>query len=458
MDAFVTPTALGGSLRLSRAPGLRHTLCISHNHHPRKPRIAATLAPPQQVPKRVRSLKTAPPPSVRPPTVPLRVFNPVVEPEVPEAPEESGVPEGEDEAQQESATRQLKPVFTISELQKDRVQRAAVMARRGAYFMPPAVTAEESVRAKSTLKSARRTAPCEVGNEVENQEIAARARETVGKNLVGLSGASDLSKEGKDMSRLNAQSTPPKLHLVGGGDVYKSELCKKLDKLSLSTKTKAHRKNDVLRERTIGLHYEMHEDLVQDVLALRGDLIENEQGRIVVYRGNPRANLMVIGEAPGAQEDKEGLPFVGAAGQLLNRVLRYAGFDVEQDVYVTNVVKRRPRGNRDPTPAEIAYYLPILQEEMRLVNPGIVMLAGRFAMKSILPDLASILKARGRWFTLPGGSMAMPVLHPSYLLRRIESKELMRADVLQIRSRYLELYPDAQLADVTNQGSNDTHR
>ncbi len=234
-----------------------------------------------------------------------------------------------------------------------------------------------------------------------------------------------------------------------------SSLGAKLTQLAkLRSGRRSRRANNALvEERAAGLQYSSHAEFVTDVLALRGDPLESDGGRVVVFRGNPSARLMVVGEGPGAEEDRLGLPFVGAAGQLLDRVLRYAGFDVDRDVYVTNVVKRRPRGNRDPSTAELAFYTPLLREEVRLVKPSIVVLAGRFAMQALLPDLKSITKARGRLFPLPGGGVAIPIYHPAFLLRNPDAKAHMQEDALVIRDKYLELNPGAPLDEVRNQGS-----
>jgi len=245
----------------------------------------------------------------------------------------------------------------------------------------------------------------------------------------------------------------PQLELKTGSTsnddiIEKSALSSKLTELAA-----VRSRNVLLQQRASGLQYTTHAELVSDVLSLTGDPLEGDGGRVVVFRGNPKARLVVVGEGPGSEEDRLGLPFVGASGQLLDRVLRYAGFDVEKDVYVTNVVKRRPRDNRDPTAGEIKFYKPILMEELRLLKPDIVVLAGRFAMKTVLPDVSSLTRARGKFFPLLGGPLAIPVFHPAYLLRNPSAKSYMREDALTIRNKFLELNPDAVLNDVSNQGS-----
>mmetsp|Transcript_6545 Transcript_6545/g.13279 ORF Transcript_6545/g.13279 Transcript_6545/m.13279 type:complete len:266 (+) Transcript_6545:97-894(+) len=171
----------------------------------------------------------------------------------------------------------------------------------------------------------------------------------------------------------------------------------------------------------VNFHFQTHEDLVTALHQLKGDPLESEGGRIVVYRGNPKAKLVIIGEGPGAEEDLQGEPFVGRSGQLLDKIVASVQLDRDRDVYVTNIVKRRPLNNRDPTIAEMEYYRPWLEEELRLVDPDVVMLAGRHAMKCLLGETQGITKVRGTWYE-QGGRWWMPVFHPSYLLRNPQWK------------------------------------
>lgn len=147
------------------------------------------------------------------------------------------------------------------------------------------------------------------------------------------------------------------------------------------------------------------------------------QGRqhVVVSRGNPRASLLLIGEAPGAQEDAQGRPFVGRAGQLLDRMLESVGLDSERDAYICNVIKCRPPENRRPTPAEIAACRPFLLRQISLVNPRLILLVGATALEGVLGIKGGITRLRGQWRSGDGegleGRQLMPILHPSYLLR-----------------------------------------
>lgn len=164
------------------------------------------------------------------------------------------------------------------------------------------------------------------------------------------------------------------------------------------------------------IRFDSLDDVVAGMQALTDDPLAPEGTGIVVYRGNPLARLMVIGEAPGAEEDRLGKPFVGKSGQLLDRILAAAGIDPERDVFVTNAVFRRPPENRKPTAEEIAWYRPYLMEIVRLVDPAVVLLAGGVAAESVLSEKRGITRTRGQWYDWEG-RRAMPVYHPAYLLR-----------------------------------------
>jgi len=158
--------------------------------------------------------------------------------------------------------------------------------------------------------------------------------------------------------------------------------------------------------------------------------------------GNPAAPLVVIGEAPGADEDRIGRPFVGRAGQLLDRMLGAIGID-RGSAYIMNVLYWRPPGNRKPTPAEIAACLPFVQRQIALVAPKVVLLAGGTAVSALLGQ-EGITRLRGRWFELsvPGLARTVPALatfHPSYLLRTAQSKKDAWRDLLSLQSKLEEL-------------------
>jgi uracil-DNA glycosylase len=157
------------------------------------------------------------------------------------------------------------------------------------------------------------------------------------------------------------------------------------------------------------------------------------------YRGNPKARLMIVGEAPGRDEDLQGKPFVGRAGQLLDKMLAAIGL-VEDDVHITNVVYWRPPGNRTPTPQEVQVCRPFLERQIELVAPDILMIMGGSAANALLDMEGGIMRQRGRWreFAVVGRMVpAMPTLHPAYLLRTPVAKRLAWRDLLAIQERLL---------------------
>jgi DNA polymerase len=152
------------------------------------------------------------------------------------------------------------------------------------------------------------------------------------------------------------------------------------------------------------------------------------------YRGAAQAAVMIIGEAPGRDEDIEGRPFVGRAGQLLDRMIAAAGW-TEKDVHITNIVYWRPPGNRPPTPQEAEVCRPFLERQIELVAPRVLLLMGGAASKQILRTDEGILKIRGRWQTLEFGNLKVPViatLHPAYLLRTPIAKRQAWRDILSV--------------------------
>ena len=159
---------------------------------------------------------------------------------------------------------------------------------------------------------------------------------------------------------------------------------------------------------------------------------------VVFGDGNPRARLMLIGEGPGADEDRLGRPFVGRAGQLLDRILAACGFNRQRHVYIANIVKCRPPGNRTPTPDERAACLPNLRAQMRLVNPVIVVLLGSTALQALIDPAARITRARGRWIH-KDGIWYMPTYHPAALLRNPSLKRECWHDFKLVIDKYREL-------------------
>ncbi|MBV9946211.1 MAG: uracil-DNA glycosylase [Myxococcales bacterium] len=137
----------------------------------------------------------------------------------------------------------------------------------------------------------------------------------------------------------------------------------------------------------------------------------------VFSRGNPGAAICFVGEAPGADEDAQGLPFVGRAGQLLDRMIAAMGLSPERDVYVCNILKCRPPGNRRPEPEEIATCIPYLHEQLAVVRPRVIVAMGNTAVFALLDTKLGITRVRGQWKLYRGQTLVMPTYHPSYLLR-----------------------------------------
>ncbi|BAY60415.1 phage SPO1 DNA polymerase-like protein [Calothrix brevissima NIES-22] len=163
----------------------------------------------------------------------------------------------------------------------------------------------------------------------------------------------------------------------------------------------------------------------------------------VVGRGNLKAQIMVVGEAPGQNEDETGLPFVGKSGQLLEKILASVHLSTEHDVYICNINKCRPPENRVPTTEEMTACLPYLLEQIRLVDPKIILLTGATAVKGLTGDKRGITKIRGQWIEWQG-RLCMPIFHPSYLLRNpsreVNSpKWLMWQDIQAVRAKYDEI-------------------
>lgn len=167
------------------------------------------------------------------------------------------------------------------------------------------------------------------------------------------------------------------------------------------------------------------------------------QGRkSVVFGDGPLSSgLMFIGEAPGAEEDEQGIPFIGRAGQLLTKIIEAAGMD-RKDIFITNVVKCRPPGNRAPAIEEMLACEDLLKSQISLLNPSIIVCLGATPAKWLLKTNEAISKVRGRWFDWKG-IMVMPMFHPSYLLRnqsikKGSPKDLTWIDIQAVRKRWME--------------------
>ena len=181
------------------------------------------------------------------------------------------------------------------------------------------------------------------------------------------------------------------------------------------------------------------EQLVAAVRAFDGCALKRTATNTVIGDGNPEAALMIVGEAPGAEEDRQGLPFVGPAGRLLDRMLATIGLD-RSAVYITNMLPWRPPGNRSPTAEELAICQPFLERQIELIAPRILVLVGGIAAKALLNRREGITRLRGRWFPfstprMEGTVQSTATFHPAYLLRTPSAKREVWRDLLNIEDK-----------------------
>ena len=163
--------------------------------------------------------------------------------------------------------------------------------------------------------------------------------------------------------------------------------------------------------------------------------------RVVFGEGNPGARLMLIGEGPGADEDLMGRPFVGKAGQLLDKILEAVGLERFTHTYIANVVKCRPPGNRVPRPEEAEQCLPWLYRQIELISPGSIVLMGSTALQYLFDPQARITVMRGRWLVSKSGIKIMPTYHPAALLRDAEQKRPVWEDFKQVKGSVSKSFP-----------------
>src|SRR3984893_15455730 len=165
-----------------------------------------------------------------------------------------------------------------------------------------------------------------------------------------------------------------------------------------------------------------------------GCALKNTATQLVFADGNPEARIMFVGEAPGRDEDIEGLPFVGRSGKLLDRMIAAIGLD-RSKAYIANVVPWRPPGNRTPTPQETQICLPFIQRQIELVNPDVLVTLGNPSTQTLLSTREGIMKTRGRWFDYDTGTRvirALATFHPAYLLRSPSYKRMAWQDLRAI--------------------------
>ena len=172
-------------------------------------------------------------------------------------------------------------------------------------------------------------------------------------------------------------------------------------------------------------------DLKNECLACRKCELSRTAKNVVIGRGNEEASLLFVGEGPGKEEDEQGVPFVGKAGQLLDLLLNAIPFQTDE-YYITNIVKCRPADNRDPTDEEAQSCLVHLRNQFRLIRPKIIICLGRISAKYLIHPDFKITQERGKWFE-KGGIKMMAVYHPAYLLRNEKEKITQWHDFMEIR-------------------------
>lgn len=191
-----------------------------------------------------------------------------------------------------------------------------------------------------------------------------------------------------------------------------------------------------LSARMLAQGAETLEALKEALSRFEGCALKATAKSLVFADGNPNGRVMIVGEAPGADEDRIGLPFVGRSGQLLDRMLAAIGLSRKDDVYIANLLPWRPPGNRTPTPQEVAICLPFIQRQIQLADPDILLCIGGPSAQGLL-GLSGILASRGKWLEYDTGTRhipAMATLHPAYLLRQPLQKRLAWRDMRALRA------------------------
>ncbi len=178
--------------------------------------------------------------------------------------------------------------------------------------------------------------------------------------------------------------------------------------------------------------------LKQEILSCTKCTLSKTRNHVIYGEGNENAPILIIGEAPGRDEDLQGRPFVGKSGQLLDKILEACGFNRNEHVFISNIVKCRPPDNRVPTPQEAEVCMPYLLKQIELINPTILILLGATALKYMAGSEHRITRERGNWLNVQG-RLAMPVYHPAALLRDPSLKRPTWEDFKTIVHKYREL-------------------
>ena len=188
----------------------------------------------------------------------------------------------------------------------------------------------------------------------------------------------------------------------------------------------------ILKDKVLNL-----QKLREKINDIKNCKLKENASNLVFSDGNPNSKIMIIGEGPGANEDKEGFPFVGRAGQLLDKMLHAINLN-RKNVYITNVVNYRPPENRKPTEKEVERYLPYLKKHIEIIKPKIILLLGSTAMNAILKNTDVISKMRGKWYEIEISNLkifSIVSFHPAYLLRQPDQKKFSWIDLKMIREK-----------------------
>ena len=189
---------------------------------------------------------------------------------------------------------------------------------------------------------------------------------------------------------------------------------------------------EISADKTVNL-----DSLKKSILNIRNCSLKKSATNMVFSDGNPKSKIMLIGEAPGANEDKEGLPFVGRAGALLDKMLAAIDLD-RKKVYISNIINYRPPDNRRPTEDEVKRYLPYITKHIEIINPKILVLLGSTAMNALIGNEVVISKMRGKWIEKKFGNCKTSVIitfHPAFLMRQPAQKKLAWIDLKMIRDK-----------------------
>lgn len=229
---------------------------------------------------------------------------------------------------------------------------------------------------------------------------------------------------------------------MGVDEIQANQPGQVLKNLSISNSPCLHNEADLPKKaRQLASQASTIEQLKEYLEKFDGPSIKKTANNTVFSDGNPNSSIMIIGEAPGANEDEEGIPFCGASGQLLDKILLSIGLKREKDFYITNSVFWRPPGNRKPTNEETDICLPFVEKHIALIKPKLILLVGSTAAATLLQSNETISRLRGKFYQYNNQYLSQPIpttviFHPSYLLRQPLQKKTVWFDLLKIKKTF----------------------